>query len=567
MILGLGPATTSFSRVRFGAGAALGTAGAGDAPQSNAGTLRDLLARIDEAGRRLDSLDRRVDVRKLRISSPTLGQANVSSSASLNLTEASAARLASTEEINTVPTSFSPRAPAWSGGSTSDPVIGGEYDGSNGDTQLTFEVQQAGVIGVANVRIRVFDGTTRLEDIRYNEAAGTEVTLANGLTLSLGSGLVLGGDTFTVDVSASVGTSVDPDGAFDGTLNDDPEFEAGQSVTGGLFFVNGTAIGVSPSDTINIILDRINQSAAGVTAVFDSATESIRFEQQTPGATPSIVLSGDTSGFLAATKLDAATVVDGTDAQRSISMDQVGALSGVSSGTFSINGVTLSVDVGLDSLDDVLATINASAAGVTASYDQASGRVSLTRNEPGQAITLSDGSSGLFAALNVQAGTYDPSATGSEPGKRTRIKIERPGSVRRGLRDLVESLNLLYSSEFEGLAAGTSARARSEVSSSLYRVFSDSTKQFGRTRLRTEVGLQADLGAKDRGEDVLSIDASDLSDALASGAALEAFLRGDGKESKGLIRELRKTLDSLETDVREQLRQQGLSGSLVNLTA
>lgn len=102
----------------------------------------------------------------------------------------------------------------------------------------------------------------------------------------------------------SRGAGVNPANPFNGTGASDPLFDPGQAVTAGSFQVNGISITVQANDTIYKVLDKITSSFAGVTATFDPVTETVNLISKTNGA-PAITLAGDTSGFLAAVKLDA----------------------------------------------------------------------------------------------------------------------------------------------------------------------------------------------------------------------------------------------------------------------
>ena len=78
----------------------------------------------------------------------------------------------------------------------------------------------------------------------------------------------------------------------------DAGFVDGQEVTGGSFKVNGIQINVDPNeDSLQDVLDRINSSAANVTASYDSIGDQIRVEALTPGATQISFASGS-SNFL-----------------------------------------------------------------------------------------------------------------------------------------------------------------------------------------------------------------------------------------------------------------------------
>jgi hypothetical protein len=133
--------------------------------------------------------------------------------------------------------------------------------------------------------------------------------------------------------------------------------------------------------------------------------------QNTPGSTEDIVLANDTSGFLAAVKLDGAVAVPGEDGTVSedpgTPMAEVEGLSAVQSGSISVNGVSIDIDVNTDSLNDVLDRITASEAGVTASYDSNSKRVSLTSKDTESQLILESGSSNFLSEVGLSEGTYE----------------------------------------------------------------------------------------------------------------------------------------------------------------
>lgn len=335
--------------------------------------------------------------------------ATSASSLGLDMT-VTATNMESTEEVNTTPTSYSTHGPEWNGSSTAQVTISGEYDGSNGTDNLTFKVRDGGTHGIDNLKVRVLDSKNKnLGQITINARhdINKQYTLSNGLVLTFGEGNLSKNDTFTVDVFDSVGTAVDPDKPFNGTRTDDPNLESGLSVSDGSFQINGTRIDVNAGDTVNTVLDRITQSDAGVTATFDAATETVLLTQNTTGSTPDIVLENDTSGFLAAVKLDGATATPGEDSEPDKSLAEVAAFSAVQNGSISVNGVSVDIDVKADSLNDVLDRISASGAGVTASFDSASLKVSLNSNNADSQMILSGGATNFFSSARISEGTYN----------------------------------------------------------------------------------------------------------------------------------------------------------------
>src|SRR5207253_11079066 len=138
-----------------------------------------------------------------------------------------------------------------------------------------------------------------------------------------------------------------------------PRFENNAQVTAGSFTINGTSITVNANDTINAVIARINASAAGVTAWL--ANDKITLTSNSASES-NITLENDTSGFLSATKLAAATTVRGNIRDDQQALSQTTQFSSVSTGAFTINGVSISVNKDTDTLTTVINRINSSAA-------------------------------------------------------------------------------------------------------------------------------------------------------------------------------------------------------------
>lgn len=328
--------------------------------------------------------------------------------------------------------------------STAEVTIGGIYDGSQGTGLISFRITQGGTHGTDDLAVEVYgpdDNLMDTIDVLQSDPADKVYTLSNGLTFQLGAGTLVVDETFSVDVDHQTGSSVDPDKAFDGLRNDNPNFDLGLSVTAGSFQVNGVTINVTDSDSVNSVLNKITQSAADVTATFDAATESVVLTRNTPGAGQTITLTNDTSGFLAATKLDNA-IPDFGGGNSSTPIDQVAELAGVSSGTIQINGVSISLNVNNDSLDDMVDRINSSSANVTAVIDSQTDRLSITTNNGD--LALSSGGTGFFEEIGIDDGVYESESTNVATKKG--VSSTRRRSVTRAISDVSRALNALFES-------------------------------------------------------------------------------------------------------------------------
>lgn len=98
----------------------------------------------------------------------------------------------------------------------------------------------------------------------------------------------------------------------------------GGAVTSGVMSINGIAMAVNADDTVQTMIDKINRSAAGVTASFSTTTNKMTLTAKNLGST-AITLGTDSSGLMHALHLDDAVTnlgrstivqVDGLDFER-----------------------------------------------------------------------------------------------------------------------------------------------------------------------------------------------------------------------------------------------------------
>lgn len=204
---------------------------------------------------------------------------------------------------------------------------------------------------------------------------------ANKVQASAGAGAAVG--TYTISVtalatsttaagSAPVGQPIDADAALD-------QAGWGRALTTGTFSINGMSFTIDPATATNIA------SAASVGATFDATA-----------------------------KLDSA----GLDITPT-------------SGEFEVNGVTVNYNAESDSLSDVIRYINSSAAGVTASYDADTQRLTLTHDTigAGETITLEDTTGTFLEAFKLV------------DGGGAIIGTETAGTDMRSLNDVIAEVN------------------------------------------------------------------------------------------------------------------------------
>ncbi len=172
-------------------------------------------------------------------------------------------------------------------------------------------------------------------------------------------------------------------------------------------------IAVSSGDTMADLFSAIH-AATGIEATYSATTDTVTF---TPPAGSSIILgaANDSSNLLSCLKL----FTPGTPGAAAASTSSIGSLRLASSlaaqplatavspaaGDFTINGTTISYSTS-DTLASLLANINASDAGVIATYDQSANRIVLRNGAPGnRGITVADTTGNLLSALGILSGT------------------------------------------------------------------------------------------------------------------------------------------------------------------
>ena len=208
------------------------------------------------------------------------------------------------------------------------------------------------------------------------------------------------------DAGSALSATSDVSGLTVGTL------PIGTTITAGDFTVNGARITVAATDSLQDVFQQISTKTGGtVTASYDPGTDKVRLS-----SAGEIVLgsANDKSNFLSALQL----FNNGTGevlSPKALGVVSIGAaiananlrmpvtgVDGAGAGTFSINGVSIAFNANTDSVQTVLARINASDAGVTASFDRANDRFTLTNKSEGDVgISVSEGAGGLLAALGL----------------------------------------------------------------------------------------------------------------------------------------------------------------------
>jgi flagellar hook-associated protein 2 len=310
------------------------------------------------------------------------------------------------------------------------------------------------------------DLTEMADKLFESDAAGSVIpgaTFSHTATLTEGTfviaqdaSLKVASETPSYYTSTQVSGGVGLDTAVDGLEN------AGFSSTvddgaNGYFTINDVKITIDDYSSLSVsdLLGKINGSGAGVVATYDSATDTFKIASNEPGSsTISLGAWSDTSDILSKMGLaqeGGRTFTAGTtegSIDPTVDLQNSGLSSYPYSGTFTINGVSIYVDAGEDTLYDVIEKVNSSGAGVTMSYDESSDKVTL-RSDGIDAITVGspNDTSNLLVALNLTNSDTTTKTIGTE-GQRAIVEVDGHTYVRdtNEVDDIINGVTLTLNS-------------------------------------------------------------------------------------------------------------------------
>jgi len=272
--------------------------------------------------------------------------------------------------------------------------VGKVQASSNGSAPLgSFDVDVLQIATSTRVRSATAAGNPINAAVSLDLAGFVDPFVAGTFTINTTEFTIPAATGTNIVSSASIGAAADATVALNAAGFD-------IAPTAGDFQINGVTITFDDTaDTLNDVVTRINQSAAGVTAAFDDVTKQLTLTADDTG--PALITLADTTGnFLESVKL----------------LDGLGAKIG-----------TETAGTDLISLNDVLTMINVSGAGVIASIENdAGGNPNILRidDDPGdgaQNVYLGAGSdtSNFLAITHVL----------ESPGTTTRDGVRGMGGV------------------------------------------------------------------------------------------------------------------------------------------
>ncbi len=200
-------------------------------------------------------------------------------------------------------------------------------------------------------------------------------------------------------------------------------------ITQGNFTVNGQTISIATTDTLQSVFDEIATATGGEVTAALVSDRVVLTGHDIGNGQPRITLgsAADTSNFLEAMHLfsDTGTVPAAT-VQSDIELGatnintalvnalDTGSLTGLTdgSGSFTINGKTITYNINTSSIRSIMNSINNSGAGVLANYDTGTGNLVITNVKTGSTgITMTD-TTGILTQLKLTAGAGATTAYG-----------------------------------------------------------------------------------------------------------------------------------------------------------
>ncbi|MGV3755149.1 MAG: flagellar filament capping protein FliD, partial [Verrucomicrobiota bacterium] len=274
-------------------------------------------------------------------------------------------------------------------------------------------------LGVLSNRI------TSLKEAAFFDARAAKVSDETVASAAVSSGAPAGQYGFSISQLASsarqlgtanAGASLNSSNDVSGLVLADAGFST--AFTAGNITVNGKQIAVATTDTLQDVFNRINTATGGVVSgSYDFTTDKITLSS----SSGNVVLGSatDSSNFFAVTRLNNNGTSSVSSSTQLGGLKLTGALSaanfgtaitdgGSGAGSFKINGVAIAFNAATDSLTNVLDRINASSAGVNASFDAVNDRVVLTNKVTGDiGVALEDVAGNFLAASGLAGGTLE----------------------------------------------------------------------------------------------------------------------------------------------------------------
>jgi len=265
------------------------------------------------------------------------------------------------------------------------------------------------------------------------------------------------------------------------------------AITAGTITVNNQQITIATSDSLGDVLDAIKDAIGGsATASYDATNDKITIDGD--GSVVVLGSAKDTSNFLQIAELKN----NGTDTVTStnklgrlqtsavLSSGNFETAFSAGSGSFKINGVSVTYDSSTDTLNDIIDRINNASAGVLASYDAINDRLQLTNDTTGDlGMSLSDVSGNFLAASGLLSGSLTR-------GNNMEFSINSGGTISSNGNTVNESITGIEGLQITALKTGSTTLTvdndRTAISESINGLITQYNKV--QTFLSTHTGTQ-----------------------------------------------------------------------------
>jgi flagellar hook-associated protein 2 len=367
-------------------------------------------------------------------------------------------------------------------------VVTASYDPTGDKISLTSSDGSAVVLGSAT------DSSNFLQSAKlYNNGTG-----------SLTSASSLGGVNLTASLASSnLATAVSDGGSGNGQ-----------------FLVNGVAINYNSStDSVNDILQRINNSSAGVTATYDSINDRFVLTNKTAGDI-GISLQDVTGNFLAATGLSGGALQRGTNLQYNINgggtlVSQSNTISSASSGITGLSLTALKTGSVIVSVGSDTTKIASAVTSFVNDYNDIQNYLSS------QTATSTDSSG------NVTPGTLTGNMDVEGIETTLRQMVNSPVNGSSGLISSLDALGIVSNGQDATLSISDPSSLGTTIASNLNDVknlFTNSTNGIGTSLSAYITNLNSDDGLLANTESNLTEQSSDIDTSIA---ALEKKISDD----------------------------------------
>jgi flagellar hook-associated protein 2 len=309
-------------------------------------------------------------------------------------------------------------------------------------TQVSqLNAQQAELLKIQDLVAKFQDTFQAVSDPAAFTATSPTSSNTSAINASTIAGQVATPGSYEItQTTLATATQISNDSAANGTFSQNTALvNAGASITPnngtgstGQITINGVVFNYDVNSTTLqsfIAANSAGLAAVGVTMSYDAATQEVTLSSTQPLTLGSATDSGN---LLSVLKLDTAQITQAGSTYTATSTTAIGGINdgatlntannggfatAVTAGVFTINGVKFTVDPTTNNLNDLLQQINASSAGVFATYDQANDKIVLTnKNDGPQGITLgssADTSNFLQAAGFLQNATAPQLSAGA----------------------------------------------------------------------------------------------------------------------------------------------------------